>query len=201
MFGRIVAIVVLGVLVLAGYTGYQAVQVKDGLQTVASEVDPAVHDLQSGDVGAVRGRLRAVRDGAAQAADNSHGPGWWIATRIPGVGYDVQTIATVSDVSDQVASGVLPQVLGATTAVEKVNPTDGPQALHVLEHAGKTLARADKRLRRQEARVAAIRTDQLDPRLAGPVKQVQIALGAATDFLDGKLGQVRQALAALPSVP
>jgi hypothetical protein len=201
LFGRVLGVLVLAVLVLAGYTAYQAVQVKDGLETVAGEVEPAVQDLKGGDAGAVRQRLGAVQDGAAQAADNSKGPGWWIASRLPKYGDDVQAIRTVADVSDKVASGVLPQVVRATTRVQSINVYDGPDAIKELQGVGKSLARADKRLRRQEARISAIDTAQLDPRLAGPVEQLQVAMGSASDFVDGKLGQARQALAAVPSLP
>lgn len=201
MFVRVFAILVLAVLVLAGYTGYQALQVKDGLETVAGQVEPAVQDLQSGDPGALRQRLGTVQDGADQAAQNSRGPGWWLASRVPVYGDDVQAVRTVADVSDALASGVLPQVIKATSKAANVNPYDGPDAVRQLKHAGASLARADKRLRRQEARVAAIDVKQLDPRLADPVKRLQVALSSASDYLDGKLGQARQALASVPSLP
>lgn len=201
MFGRLLAVLVLVALALVAFTGYQALQVKDGLETVASEVEPAVQDLQSGDASSLNQRLGKVQDGAAKAADNSDGPGWWVASRLPQYGDDVQAIRTVSDASDALASGVLPRVVRATTTVANVNPYDGPDAVREVKHAVKTLVRADKQLRRQEKRVAAIDTKQLEPRLADPVERLQAALGAATDFLDGKLGEAQQALASVPSLP
>lgn len=201
MLGKTLLIVVLGVLVLAGYTGYQVLQVKDGLETVAGEVEPAVQELEAGDASAVRLRLDTVQEGAAKAADNSKGPGWWLASKAPRYGDDVEAVRTVADVSDVLASGVLPKVVRATTRVENIDPYDGPEALDELESAGKSLARAKKQLQRQERRVAAIEVDELDPRLAAPIEQVQLALGTASGFLDGKLGQAEQALAAVPSLP
>lgn len=201
MFGRVLVVLVLVALGIAGYTGYQALQVKDGLETVASEAEPAVQDLQDGDAAALRQRLGKVQDGAAQAADNSKGPGWWIASRLPKYGDDVQAIRTVADASDVLASDVLPRVVKGTTTVASVDPYDGPDAVRQVKRAARTLVRADKRLRRQESRVAAIDTEQLDPRLADPVEQLQVALGSATDYLDGKLGEAKQALAAVPDLP
>ena len=201
MFGRVLVVLALVALGIAGYTGYQALQVKDGLEMVASQAEPAVQDLQDGDAAALRQRLGKVQDGAAQAADNSKGPGWWIASRLPKYGDDVQAIRTVADASDVLASGVLPRVVKGTTAVASVDPYDGPDAVRQVKRAMRTLVRADKRLRRQESRVAAIDTDRLDPRLADPVERLQVALGSATDYLDGKLGEAKQALAAVPDLP
>ncbi|HEX6877950.1 MAG TPA: hypothetical protein VF165_19980 [Nocardioidaceae bacterium] len=201
MFGRVLVVLVLVMLGIAGYTGYQALQVKDGLETVASEAAPAVQDLEDGDAASLRQRLGKVQDGAAQAADNSKGPGWWIASRLPKYGDDVQAIRTVADASDVLASDVLPRVVKGTTTVASVDPYDGPDAVRQVKRAARTLVRADKRLRHQESRVAAIDTEQLDPRLADPVEQLQVALGTATDYLDGKLGEAKQALAAVPSLP
>lgn len=201
MFGRVLVVLVLVMLGIAGYTGYQALQVKDGLETVASEAEPAVQDLEDGDAASLRQRLGKVQDGAAQAADNSKGPGWWIASRLPKYGDDVQAIRTVADASDVLASDVLPRVVKGTTTVASVDPYDGPDAVRQVKRAARTLVRADKRLRHQESRVAAIDTEQLDPRLADPVEQLQVALGTATDYLDGKLGEAKQALAAVPSLP
>lgn len=201
MFGRVLVVLVLVMLGIAGYTGYQALQVKDGLETVASEAAPAVQDLEDGDAASLRERLGKVQDGAAQAADNSKGPGWWIASRLPKYGDDVQAIRTVADASDVLASDVLPRVVKGTTTVASVDPYDGPDAVRQVKRAARTLVRADKRLRHQESRVAAIDTEQLDPRLADPVEQLQVALGTATDYLDGKLGEAKQALAAVPSLP
>jgi hypothetical protein len=198
---RVLALVVLAAVVLAGYTGYQALQVKDGLETVSSEVQPAVTDLQNGDAAALRDRLTTVQDGAAKAADNSKGPGWWIGGRLPRYGDDVQAIQTVADVGDVIASGVLPQVARATAKVRSIDVSDGPQAVDELKAAGKALDRADRRLRRQEARINAIDTAELEPQLARPIKQLQDALATASDFLDSRRGQAQQALASVPSMP
>ena len=201
MFVRVLAVLVLVLLALVGYTGYQAVQVKDGLEKVAAQVDPAtVDEIRSGDAGSLRARLRPLKQGAAQAARNSRGPGWWIAGRLPRIGDDVQAIRTVSDVSDKLASGVLPQVVHASTQLQNVNAYDGPDAVRQIKRDGKALVRADRELRRQKARIAAIDTKQLDPRLAGPIRQLQVALGAASRYVDDKVSRARQALASVPPV-
>lgn len=199
--GWTLGILVLAAIVLAGYTGYQALKVKQGLETVANQLDPAVQDLQTGDAHSLRDRLATVQDGAAEAADNSTGPGWWLASKAPRYGDDVEAVRTVSDVSDKLASGVLPKVLQAALKVKQVNPYDGQAALERLKSAATSLEKADKRLHRQEARVAAIQVGRLDPRLAGPVQQMQTALAEASSYLKQLSGQAQQALDAVPSVP
>ncbi len=201
MFGRMLLLIVLATLALAGYTLYQAVHVRNGLERAAGELQPAVQDLQSGDVAAARRRLDTVQEGAAEAADNSNGPGWWIASRAPVVGDDVEAVRTVADVSDVLASGVLPDVISATEKVTKVDPYDGRAAVAQLKRAAASLDKADTELRRQEARVAAIQVDELDSRLADPVSQMQVALAGASDFLGRTSRDAQQALDAVPSLP
>jgi hypothetical protein len=198
--GWTLVLLVLAAIVLAGYTSYQALRVKDGLETVAGELDPAVRDLQAGDARSLRERLATVQDGAAEAADNSDGPGWWLASRLPRFGDDVEAIRTVADVSDVLASGVLPDVVKALGKVENVDPYAGPEAVAQLERAAGSLSRAEKDLREQEERVAAIPVGDLDPRLAAPVRRMQSALAEADSYLRQTFTEAQQALDAVPSL-
>lgn len=186
---------------LAAYTGYQAIQVKTGLETVAGEISPVMQDLQGLDEGSVRGRLVTIRDAAAQAADNAQGPGWSLAELAPVVGDDVEAVQTVTDVTDLLARTVLPEAVEAGTAIRNVDASDGRTALRELEGAASSLAEAQAQLRRQEARVAAIRVDELDPRLAGPIERLQNEFRLASDFLDRIVREARLARGALPRHP
>ena len=192
---------VLGTVALAGYTGYQAVQVKSGLETVAGEISPVLQDLQALDETSVRERLVTIQDAAAQAADNAQGPGWSLAGRAPVVGDDVDAVQTVTDVADRLARTVLPDVVQAGSAFENLDASDARMALLEADAAASSLARAQARLRRQEARVAAIRVDELDPRLAAPIERLQIELRLASDFLDRISREARQARSAVCPLP
>lgn len=201
MFAWAASGLVLGAVTLAGYTGYQAVQVKSGLETVAGELSPVLQDLQALDERSVRERLVTIQDAAAQAADNAQGPGWSLAARAPVVGDDVEAVQTVTDVADRLARTVLPDVVQAGSAIKNVDASDGRTALLEVEVAARSLAKAQARLRRQEARVAAIRLDELDRRLAGPIETLQIELRLASDFLDRISREARQARSVVPRLP
>lgn len=201
LFGWAASGLVLGTVALAGYTGYQAVQVKSGLETVAGEISPVLQDLQALDESSVRERLVTIQDAAAQAADNAQGPGWSLAGRAPLVGDDVEAVQTVTEVADRVARTVLPDVVQAGSAIKNLDTSDGRTALLEAEEAASSLAKAQARLRRQEARVAAIRVDELDPRLAAPIERLQIELRLASDLLDRISREARHARSMVPPRP
>ena len=201
LFGWAASGLVLGTVALAGYTGYQAVQVKSGLETVAGEISPVLQDLQALDESSVRERLVTIQDAAAQAADNAQGPGWSLAGRAPLVGDDVEAVQTVTEVADRLARTVLPDVVQAGSAIKNLDTSDGRTALLEAEEAASSLAKAQARLRRQEARVAAIRVDELDPRLAAPIERLQIELRLASDLLDRISREARHARSMVPPRP
>ena len=201
LFGWAASGLVLGTVALAGYTGYQAVQVKSGLETVAGEISPVLQDLQALDESSVRERLVTIQDAAAQAADNAQGLGWSLAVRAPVVGDDVEAVQTVTEVADRLARTVLPGVVQAGSAIKNLDVSDGRTALLEAEEAAGSLAKAQARLRRQEARVAAIRVDELDPRLAAPIERLQIELRLASDLLDRISREARHARSMVPPRP
>lgn len=201
LFAWSASALVVGTVALAGYTGYQGIQVKTGLETVAAEIPPVLQDLQALDERSVRERLVTIQDAAAQAADNAQGPGWSLAGRAPVVGDDVEAVQTVTDVADRLARTVLPEIVQAGSAIKSVDTSDGRTALLELEGAARSLAKAQAHLRRQAARVEAIRVSGLDRRLAGPIEALQIELRRASDFLDRISREARQARSVVPRLP
>lgn len=188
----------LATLTLAGYTGYQALQVKTSLETVAGELELVVEELRTGETRSARERLVTVQDEAAVAAQSSNGPGWWLASRAPTIGDDVSAVRTVADVADVLAQTVMPAVLQAGIQIERIDPYDGRAAIDRVEGAVASLSRANEALGEQEDRLAAIPVDDLHPRLAEPIEQVRAELAGASDYLRLTSREARRALEAVP---
>ncbi|GAB2736902.1 DUF4012 domain-containing protein [Nocardioides pakistanensis] len=172
------------VVALVGFTGYQALQARDALQTVAADFEEIADALTSGEQEAARARLQSAQDAAAEASANTQGPGWWITSRLPGVGDDVDAVRTVADVTDRLAVDVLPTVIdaGEKLTPESLRPTDGRIDTAPLAEVAPAVIRADAHMQLQEDRVAAIDTAELNDALAEPVELMQTKLADAASL-------------------
>lgn len=170
------------VVLLIGWTGYQALQARDSLQAVAADFESLAGDLKAGDEAGARASLESAQAAAADARENTRGPGWWLTARLPGVGDDIEAVRTVADVTDRLASDVLPPVVDASEKLDprKLRPRNGRVALAPIEKIAPSVVRADQHLQAQTDRVAALDVAELNPELAGPVGLMQTKLGEAS---------------------
>lgn len=194
------ALGLVGVVVVAllGYTGYQALQAKDALELVALEFEEIADDLKVGDEDAARSSLRSAQDAAQEARDNTRGPGWWLTSRLPEVGDDVEAVRTVADVTLVLSDEVLPEVVVASDKLDPANlrPHGGRIAIRPLVDAADELVAADERMQRQEGRVAAIDVSELNAQLRQPVELMQTKLAEAASLSS----KASYALRLLPSM-
>jgi hypothetical protein len=180
------ALGLLGVVAVAlvAYTGYQALQARDDLEDVAAQFEKISHDLAVGDEQAATRHLRAARVAAEQAQRGTRGPGWWLTSRLPEVGDDVEAVRTVADVTETLAAEVIPDVVMAGDKLDagRLRPRNGRIAIEPLAEVAATVVAADERMQRQQARVAAIDTTQLNVELAQPVELMQDKLADAASL-------------------
>jgi hypothetical protein len=169
---------------IVGYTGHQALQAKDALETVAAEFEQIATSLRTGDEQTASASLEVAQEAATKATENTQGPGWWLTSRLPGVGDDVAAVRTVADVTDVLASDVLPDVVVASERLDPDNlrPTKGRIAIRPLVEVAPGVVAADEEMQRQAGRVAAIRTEDLNPELAKPVGLMQSKLAEAASL-------------------
>jgi hypothetical protein len=179
-------VLVLAAVVLVAYTGYQALQVKSNLQRVADDFTTISRQLTSGDQAGARARLHDAQQHARSARRDTTGPGWWLARRIPVLGRNAEAVGTVADVSDDLASRVLPDVVAVahTLRPDALRPVHGRVDLAPLSAAAPQVVRADRRLTAQSARVHAIDPDPLAPQIASPVRVLQRRLADAVALSD-----------------
>ncbi|HEU4514413.1 MAG TPA: DUF4012 domain-containing protein [Nocardioidaceae bacterium] len=167
-----------------GLTAYQALEVKGSLQVVAREFEAIAEDLKTGDEDGARASLAKAQVAAADADDNTHGPGWWLTSRLPGVGDDIEAVRTVADVTDVLAAEVIPDVVVASERLGPANlrPRNGRIAIEPLRDVAPAVVAADERMQDQTERVAAIDTGELIAQLAGPVELLQGKLEEAASL-------------------
>jgi Protein of unknown function (DUF4012) len=189
------ALVLIGVaaVVLVAYTGRQALKAKDNLELVASDFQTLSGQLTTGDQAGATVTLAAAQGHARKARDNTTGPGWWLTSRIPGVGPNVVAVRTVADVADRLSARVLPDVVHATAALSpaKLRPVDGRIDLAPITAVTPAVVRASTQLSSESERVEDIDADALAPQIARPVRLLQKKLADATGLSDRASRAVR----------
>ena len=171
---------------LVGFTGYQALKAKTALEAAASDFSTLGDQLKSGDQAGARRTLAEAQAHASDARSSTSGPGWWLSARLPEIGPNVRAVRTVSEVADDIAQGVLPDVVATSHTLDPqaLKPVDGRIRLEPLRRSAPAVARAATRLRAESARADAIATDDLAPQIAAPVRDLQAKAGDASDLAD-----------------
>lgn len=190
---RALALAGVAVVCLVAFTGWQALRAKDSLELVAEDFQVLSHQLTSGDQTGAQMTLAQAQDHAEGARSNTRGPGWWLTSKLPGVGGNIAAVRTVADVVDALASNVLPDVVDATAALspENLRPVNGRVDLAPIAEVAPRLVEADRRLQVEAAKVAALRPARLTPQVGGPVRTMQDKLGEAVQLSDRASRAVR----------
>ena len=181
---------------LVAFTGWQALKAKDALTLVAQDFQTLGGQLAAGDRAASHATLTRAQENAAVAAANTSGPGWWLTSRLPGVGPNVEAVRTVADVTDRLSQGVLPAVVRAAETIKpaSLRPLNGRVALEPLKSVAREMVTADRRLQEQADRVLGLSPSRLAPQIAQPVRRLQRELTEAASLSD----RVSRALRLLP---
>jgi hypothetical protein len=170
--------------VLLGFTGYQALQARDALEIVAAKFEDIAEQLKEGDEAGARESVAGAQAAAADARDNTEGPGWWLAERLPEVGDDVRAVRTVADVTDVLASQVLPDVVAASETLDpaSLRPKNGRIRLKPIRAVAPAVTSANELLHAQKARIEEIETSRLVSPIGGPVETLARELRDAAEL-------------------
>jgi hypothetical protein len=183
---RVLALLGAAAIFLVALTGYQALKARDALQDVAVDFSEVAASLTSGDLAEARDGLERAQVRASEARENTHGAGWWLTSKIPGVGRNVTAVRTVAHVADRLAQEVLPEVVVAAETLEPraLRPSHGRIDLEPIESVAPLVVHSDAALHRQAERVDAIDLTGLAPAIAEPIDQMQVKLGEAAALSD-----------------
>jgi len=172
------------VVALVGVTGHQALNARDALRVVASDFEQLATNLKEGDGESARADLRSAQAAATLASDNTGGVGWWLTSRMPGIGDDVDAVRTVTDVVQNLSTDVLPRVVNAseTLSPKALRPVNGRINIERLQDVAPSIESADLALQRENMRVRALNAEGLSTQLAGPVATLQLKLDEAASL-------------------
>lgn len=108
---KIIAAVVVVVVLVFGVTGaafaMSAMDAKDDAQTLMTQAKQLKSQVVGGDMAGAKETVSQMSDMTTKLHDTTSGPLWSIATLIPVVGSDIQTVQTVSDAADALVDEVL----------------------------------------------------------------------------------------------
>ncbi|MDQ4085445.1 MAG: DUF4012 domain-containing protein [Actinomycetota bacterium] len=157
------------------FTAYQAVTARAALKDAAADLHRVRDAVAAGDLPAAQGALAQAQESTGTARDNTDGPVWWLAGKLPVLGDDVGAVRTVADVSDGLTHAVLPGLVDASASLSPADlqPTDGRIDIDAIERVAPQVVAADRELGIRVEQVAAIDTGGLIGQVAGPVTDLR----------------------------
>lgn len=193
--GIVVGIVLAVLLVVGGTCGVlmyrSAMSVKAQAQEIMGQVDPLKEALKSGDATALDSSVGTVQENMASINAEVHGPLWTLASFLPVVGEDVQSVRSLgeagqalvdevlvpiaNDVSGTGVSGLFKDGVVNVGLVQTISETVG-SSLPTIESSLDTIASLP------EAHIPQL-AEVLD-RVQGPAEQAQGLVDQAKPFLD-----------------
>ena len=178
---------------MVGFTGYQALKARTALSHVASDFQTLSDQLTSGEQSAARSTLAEAQQQASVARANTHGPGWWLASKLPQVGPNVSAVRTVAEVTDSLAAKILPDVVQAagTLRPDSLRPKNGRIDLAPISRVAPSVTRAAARLQVQARKVSTLDLSMLAPQIAGPVSTLRSKITDAGALADQASRAVR----------
>lgn len=194
----VVLLVLLGIVLLVGLTGYQALKARTALQQTAADLETFRSQLSSGDLDGSRATLADAQKHARDARGDTDGPGWWLTGHLPQIGPNVRAVQSVSEVTDRLTSRVLPDVVTAAQVLDptSLRPRHGRVELAPIQRAEPAVVRASTRLHDEAEAVRAIDTSDLAPQIAAPVDDLRDKIDRADQLAD----RASRAVRLLPSM-
>lgn len=184
---RLVGVVVLLVVLAAGWVAVRGYLAVGHLEDAAAGVPDFQEQLRAGDVEAARDTSRAMAAETSRARDLTSDPVWRALGAFPWGGQNLRAVAAGADVADDLAVDALPPALTAAGAVGELQQGLGDGDLGGSSGAADSLARSLGAV--EQARDAA-RTDldEVDRRyLVAPVRDALAELEASVE-LTGQVG-------------
>lgn len=172
------ALIGAAVVVVVAHTGWEGLQARKDLDAAQSELDTLFQEIADGRTKAAERTSLRVADRAAEAREETTGPGWWVAARLPRLGESVTAVRTVTDVLAGFSRDALPEVvqLARQLRPDRMRPRDGRIPVDRLESAAPTIADLHRQLAGDRRRVAAIATARLVGPLRDPMRRLQAEL-------------------------
>jgi hypothetical protein len=191
----LVPLLLLGLGVLMAYQAWSAY---NHLRAVADQAPTVRQQVVDGDEEALRSTVEAIGRDSAKARSALSGPHWDLASWMPGIGADIGAVQGLTEAADELAHGVLPQLVSVAEVIEPgdLEPQDSRVKLAPIRRSRPFLtAGADS------ARLADERLDEVDPQALLPQLRPQfVEASEQISTLTTLVGAGARAAEILPSV-
>ena len=182
-------VVLLLVLGAAGWLAHLGFSARSDLEAARADLVTARSDLLGGDQAAVD---RAVSDAQARARSAAHktqDPLWRAASVLPWVGSSLQAASSIATVVDEVATQVLPGLVGVRAQLDpaKLRPDGTRIDLAPLAAAAPTLETLQQRVTAIESEAVSLPTSGVPGVLASAASSLQSTLASTRKTLDDAL--------------
>ena len=169
---------------VAGFTAWQALQVRESLDVVAVDLSRAADQVTEQDTDGASASIDSARAAAADAERHSSGPVWAVASRLPLIGDDVTAVRTVASVSSSLTSGALPELVTALDGFgpESLQPRDGRIRIRPIVEVAPRLSAGAEEIDAAHRRVEGLETDGLLGAIATPVRDLEDKLARAASL-------------------
>lgn len=166
-----VALTVLALLVFL----WQAVTATRALYSAQDSADGLVEAITDGDVQRARAELRGFDAATSRAHHRTDGPMWWLGSKVPLLGRNLEAVSTIAEQSDLIADEALPGIVAVANDVrlETFRPRNGRVNLSAVAEALPVLAATDRVFARADRAVAGLQASRLVGPMQGPVTDFQ----------------------------
>ncbi|MFC4553884.1 DUF4012 domain-containing protein [Georgenia faecalis] len=174
--GFVLAVILLGVaallLALDARTAYAE------LQAAMPQVTQLRAQVLAGENDVAAATSEELQEHTSAARDAVHGPHWTLAGLLPVVGPNVDAAQAAAVVVDDLATGVLPDLVAVTAVVNPASlaPVDGRIDVAALSAAAPQVVAANDAVAAAAERMDAVSLDGVHERLRGPLEDLQVQL-------------------------
>jgi hypothetical protein len=171
-----------------------ALTAQRALERGRADLSRARTAIAAGDLSTTRSRLATAQESTTTARAATSGRLWQLTAHLPLLGPSVTAMSTTADVSDRVASRILPRLVGSADGLDLASLRDGAGLrLGPLSAAAPTLATAAREVATQDRRMSALR---------GPLPaRVRQGVNQLHDQLDRLSASLRSGAAVAELVP
>lgn len=186
------------VLLALAVTTWEAFRAVSSIREAERTADVLTDDIVEGDVGAARSTLEELDRSTSRAANSTNGPIWWLGSKVPFLGRNVDAVRTAARAIDQVTDEALPGIVDVADKVrlETFRPQDGRLNLAEVADAAPAIAQADRVLGAGNRDLAAFDVDSL----IGPVQRPMSQLQKRFDSTATAAGAANEATQLIPSM-
>lgn len=193
--GLVIGIVLAVLLVVGGTCGVlmyrSAMSVKAQAQEIMDQVDPLKEALKSGDATALDSSVGTVQENMASINAEVHGPLWTLASFLPVVGEDVQSVRSLGEAGQALVDGVLVPIANdvSGTGVSGLFK-DGVVNVGLVQTISETVSSSLPTIESSLDTIASLpeahipQLAEVLDRVQGPAEQAQGLVGQAKPFLD-----------------